>query len=433
MGTINKCKFIHILPADTDYAYWFLKMMDENNDDCENHSFLIAANSKTVLKRYTKLMEFSDSLMYLVGGTEGKEAKKRYSHLIEKLNSAEWIIWHGFDFDTIDIVKVLYNKKKLLAKSIWICNTRELAVTRFNDEELNAKAIALDKKFNKIVSALPYVVYNDSFILNRLSNYDIDDDKKIYIPYLLDPDFYKDSQKTLLKLLKEKEELERESELEDEVSEECEYLDDDEYFDDEEEIDIDEDEYLDEEEPEEDTRVKVQFDFGLYDVSKNVACAKILRTLVKEEKIALTIPSEIWLNGIKVVRSSKDAKLLAIFNALFGKKVCYKNASFGIENYYRYLNENVDCVVISSDIIVKPIYLFACIMAGKTFIVQKNNPYYQFLTNLGCNVIDLDKLKNTDELILDKEPTLNLSNVKNYFDVNSIFAEWDSFFHSLTK
>ena len=139
-------KYLHVLPANIGRTYRFLKFM-HNNFNCEEHKFLVLALQLGVIKNYTRLLEFTDTI-YLKGE---QGTKTREKHFMSLLDSAENIIWHSIDSEAVDITKVLTKNKKYLGKSSWVENGSD-TIFDSTDAGLCKKHEFIRKSFRSVAS-----------------------------------------------------------------------------------------------------------------------------------------------------------------------------------------------------------------------------------------------------------------------------------------
>lgn len=139
-------QFLHVLPANIGRTYRFLKFMHKNFD-CDKHRFLVLALQAGVIKNYTRLLEFSDTI-YLKGEHGTKKREKNFRSI---LDSADNIIWHSIDNEAVDIVKILSKNKKYLNKSSWVENGSD-ALFDSDDARLLRKHEYIRKSFRSVAS-----------------------------------------------------------------------------------------------------------------------------------------------------------------------------------------------------------------------------------------------------------------------------------------
>ena len=219
-------------------------------------------------------------------------------------------------------------------------------------------------------------------------------------PYVIDPDFFKESKKILSE--QKDESLLPEAEQEKSIPL----------------LPVNKDE----------NKISVLFDFSIYSPDNNLVIAKDLKKL--STPIRFVIPKDIWLDGTKIVRSKSDKRFIALMRSSFDKDAIFLNASFKPKSLYSFFDE-LDTILITTDFEIKPIYLYAAIMANKTFIVSENNPYYAFLKEIGCTVIALEAFSDESisaSLSVHKEQQPLFDAVEPYFDVQRILAFWNPLF-----
>ena len=428
----ERIKHLHILPANADSTYWFIKTILKANDAFD-HVFLVAANEKTILKRYTTLYEFIDAIKFLVGGTEGSEGRRRYKYLKSILNSSDQIIWHGLRFDTIDTVKVLYKKKKILEKSVYIAQTQEFYFESSPDNGMSKKQIAYEKKHQSIVYDISTICYSDDCLVTILAEkYGIQEEKMFFTPYVSNPDFLTKTKKILSKLQAQevmvdkdnncnRESLEKEDEAVIEIDENTET-----------EKTIEPDETIEgntDNDIEQECPLRIQFDYGVR------SFAQIMKEISKlpnifDESIEIIVPNSIWIQSVPTYRLPLTRKQTTILSARYSKKIFFKNASYSVKDYYEYL-EDIDIILVVSDIIINPIYLYACIMANKVFIISKMNYYYDLILKSGCRIILLEEFNvaNLKEIRdIEDENKERDGFVREYFSIENILKYWEDLF-----
>lgn len=142
-------KYLHVLPANIGRTYRFLKFMHKNFD-CKEHRFLVLALQLGVVKNYTRLLEFTDTI-YLKGE---KNTKTREKNFISILDSAENIIWHSIDNDAVDIIKILSKNKKYLSRSSWVENGSD-TIFDSDNKKLSRINDNIRKSFKAVASISP--------------------------------------------------------------------------------------------------------------------------------------------------------------------------------------------------------------------------------------------------------------------------------------
>lgn len=415
-------KFLHILhPNDT--SYWFIKTI-KKFDNAKEHRFLIAANEKTVLTKNISLFEFHEDIEFLVGGTEGKEWKRRCKNLLALLDRAKNIVWHGISFDTILFDKIISNKK-IAKKSKYVIQPHELTNSN-DDRDISKKDKKAKEKILTIINKFSCISYTDKALSELVEEQlGISKDRLIYTPYVMDNNFYKSTKKSISNLWQEELEYRKKQQL---ICEEMTQKEITENFDDaaQQAVEKNEDEKV----------FLMQFDFYPYTYKPFVAKMVLLKDFLME-KVKFIVPNNIWIEGFGSFVKPVSRRDIAIEKSMLKDKkseIIFTNSSFSLENYYKYLFA-LDAVILLRDWYVDYTYLHACIMADMVFIISKKNKLYKFVKKSGCKVITVEEVGavGSDDwktmLLGDNEiRNFHIDYVKDFYDINKYVSYWKEFF-----